>query len=379
MDSYIQVIKTSIVFFPVIALVFTLPYILFNYHKYGSIISFRIVIVYSFILYLLTAFFLVSLPLPTYEYVAQLDIPRAQLQPLAFVHDILKDAHVVWDEPRTWLTLIRNQAFYQFAFNVIMTVPFGMYLRYYFKCRWWSTLLWSFALSLFFEISQLTGLFFLYPRNYRLFDVDDLLANSLGGLLGWCLVTPFLYILPSRHAIDRSSYQRGEKVSLLRRACALLVDVFFYDIVYILFPEKAIPGLNQIPDATPVLCLGICFIVIPLLLRGRTIGMLVNSTRLIEDRHGTCSIQAPRPGAILLRYGLLLGFVFGVPWLMQSGLNWIPDNVLPSVVHSLLYLLLLALYIAGWGSIGLSLLAGRLPFYGKLSHTRIVSAIRTPE
>ena len=31
----------------------------------------------------------------------------------------------------------------------------------------------SFLLSLFFEVTQLTGLYFLYPGSYRLFDVDD--------------------------------------------------------------------------------------------------------------------------------------------------------------------------------------------------------------
>lgn len=40
------------------AFVFTIPYILVNYHKYGSLLSIRILIVYSFILYLICVYFL---------------------------------------------------------------------------------------------------------------------------------------------------------------------------------------------------------------------------------------------------------------------------------------------------------------------------------
>ena len=70
-------------------------------------------------------------------------------------------------------------------FNFIMIIPFGIYLRYYFRCGFRRTFLFSFLLSLFFELTQLTGLYFLYPRGYRLFDVDDLLNNTLGGIAGY--------------------------------------------------------------------------------------------------------------------------------------------------------------------------------------------------
>ena len=58
-----------------------------------------------------------------------------------------------------------------------MTMPFGVYLRYYFCYHWRKTLQLSFLLSLFFELTQLSGLYFVYPGSYRLFDVDDLIVN----------------------------------------------------------------------------------------------------------------------------------------------------------------------------------------------------------
>ncbi|OFE15721.1 hypothetical protein BA895_21635 [Humibacillus sp. DSM 29435] len=41
--------------------------------------------------------------------------------------------------------------------------------------------------SLLIETTQGTGIFGLYPCPYRLADVDDLLTNTLGAVIGWCI------------------------------------------------------------------------------------------------------------------------------------------------------------------------------------------------
>ena len=46
MEVYLKVIGEAVFFFPLIALLFTLPYVLYNYRKYGSVFSVRILIVY---------------------------------------------------------------------------------------------------------------------------------------------------------------------------------------------------------------------------------------------------------------------------------------------------------------------------------------------
>ena len=65
--SYIESIKTALCVFPVIAFLFTIPFILSQYHKYGSIHKLRVFIVYSFILYMITVYFLVILHLGYYS------------------------------------------------------------------------------------------------------------------------------------------------------------------------------------------------------------------------------------------------------------------------------------------------------------------------
>ena len=187
MSSYLEAIRQAAILFPILAVLFTVPYIAFNYHKYGSVLSVRILVVYSFVLYLLCVYCLVILPLPSGEAASALHGHKAQLIPFAFVGDILRTSHVVWNRPETWASLFTCGAFLTTAFNLLMTMPFGMYLRYYFRCGWKKTLVLSALLSLFFELTQLTGLYFIYPGSYRIFDVDDLMVNTCGSMIGYLL------------------------------------------------------------------------------------------------------------------------------------------------------------------------------------------------
>ena len=61
---YINDVITGLIVFPFIAALFTFPYAIFQYHKYGSVSKYRTLIIYSFILYMLIAYFMVILPLP---------------------------------------------------------------------------------------------------------------------------------------------------------------------------------------------------------------------------------------------------------------------------------------------------------------------------
>lgn len=82
MNQYFEVIQQAMILYPVIVVLVTIPYIAWNYHKYGSVLSLRVLIVYSFILYLLCVYCLVILPLPSPEEAALLHGRRMQLTPL---------------------------------------------------------------------------------------------------------------------------------------------------------------------------------------------------------------------------------------------------------------------------------------------------------
>ena len=232
MEVYLESIKTAFLIFPFLAFLITLPYLLIQYHKYGSVPLIRSSIVYTFILYLLTAYFLVILPLPSKEEVLAMPTKVPQLIPFSFLGDFVEAVK----ESNGVLAFLESPIVYTTLFNLAITIPFGIYLRYYFKKKWYTTIIYTFLLSLYFEITQVTGLYGLYPKAYRLFDVDDLIINTLGGLIGY-LLTPIVTIfLPERDTIDKMSYKKGKIVSVYRRLLAFLIDIFvFSTLMFIIF------------------------------------------------------------------------------------------------------------------------------------------------
>ncbi|MFQ7537895.1 MAG: VanZ family protein [Clostridium sp.] len=175
MSVYLIPLQSALLLFPFLAAIITLPYIIIQYRKYGSILPIRVLIVYSFIFYLLCAYFLVILPLPPIEEVASYTKPVMQLIPFASLKEFTMNSSLIWNDPSTYLTALNEPSLYLILFNILLTIPFGIYLRYYFQCGWKKTLLFTFLLTLSFECLQLSALFGIYPRPYRLFDVDDLI------------------------------------------------------------------------------------------------------------------------------------------------------------------------------------------------------------
>jgi glycopeptide antibiotics resistance protein len=84
-----------------------------------------------------------------------------------------------------------------------MTVPFGFFFKFFINIKRKNIIIMTFILSLMIELAQLTGLFFTYPGSYRLFDVDDIMMNTLGGFLGTLLANNINGIVPD---IFRNKY-----------------------------------------------------------------------------------------------------------------------------------------------------------------------------
>lgn len=110
------------------------------------------------------------------------------------------------------------------AFNVLLTIPLGFFLRFLFKLSFGKVLLAGFLISLLYEVTQLTGLFFIYPRPYRIFDVDDLIINTLGAFVGYSIVPMLSHILPSPFGSEYNLVQ-GSEVAFPQRCAAVIIDV----------------------------------------------------------------------------------------------------------------------------------------------------------
>ena len=82
------------------------------------------------------------------------------------------------------LSRFATGVFAQLFFNIAMFIPLGVLTA---GCLRWglrASTLAGFGLSLFIELSQLSGNWGLAPCPYRTFDVDDLINNTAGALMG---------------------------------------------------------------------------------------------------------------------------------------------------------------------------------------------------
>lgn len=276
MTSFSYAIKTAILLFPIVALLFTIPYIIYQYHKYGAVSSYRSIIVYSFLLYLMVAYFLVILPLPDIETVSMMKTPSYNLIPFHFISEIFSLSTFSVSDFATYFPTLKNPVVYEAIFNVFLTVPFGIYLHYYFEFDFKKTLFYSFCLTLFFELTQLSGLYFIYPRGYRVFDVDDLILNTLGGVIGYLLAFIPLKFLPTRKEIDQSSLVKGQKVSILRRTFSFGIDMgiflfVFFSVLY--FTHQFLTSWKIVSLCFLVFWTVFYFVVLPTCLKGRTVAM----------------------------------------------------------------------------------------------------------
>lgn len=156
-----------------------------------------------FLFYVLCVLALVFFPLPDTAQAAKLTTYDVQLVPFQFVADFLRETPLVLSDARTYLPALLDRTVLQVVCNILMLLPFGMYLRYVCGLDLGRVALVSLAFSAFIELGQLTGLFFLFRGSYRLCDVDDLMLNTLGGLLGGELVRALEAHLPPIDAFDR--------------------------------------------------------------------------------------------------------------------------------------------------------------------------------
>ncbi|WP_240194128.1 MULTISPECIES: VanZ family protein [unclassified Gordonia (in: high G+C Gram-positive bacteria)] len=80
----------------------------------------------------------------------------------------------------------------QLALNVLLFVPLGVFIRVLGGRGLPTALVAGAGVSLFVETTQVTGMWWIYDCAYRVFDVDDLVTNTVGAVLGsvMALVVP---------------------------------------------------------------------------------------------------------------------------------------------------------------------------------------------
>ncbi|QXV60797.1 VanZ family protein [Amycolatopsis sp. TNS106] len=148
------------------------------------------------------------LPGPGFKRLSQ----TVQLNPFQWVSDIHTELLKHGLPMADWFT---TQTFQQATMNVLLFVPLGFFARALWKRGLIGTTLIGLAASMLIEVTQLTANFGTAPYVYRIFDVDDLLNNTGGAMLGW-IAGALLLSLVRKPAPSTVEVQplRGERVDL---------------------------------------------------------------------------------------------------------------------------------------------------------------------
>lgn len=277
----------------VVGVVLFVPFVAVQYRRQGRLTLGQVALWASFLVYGLALWTYTLLPLPEPGEVACVG---AQLHPLQFLADIRSFPHGSLGELR------HNPAFMQVALNVVLFVPLGFFLRLGWRRGIVVSTFAGLAVSLLIETTQLTGVWGIYPCAFRLFDVDDLLANTAGAVLG-SLLSLALKPWAARRAVTRTAQPRP--VTIARRLVAMVCDVLAMMMVGFVV-GVAINGwqlyvLDIAPADLPHGVAGVWGTVVPLvlfgvvtLIAGRTVGDFAVMVRWAGG--------APAPLRGLLRY-----------------------------------------------------------------------------
>ena len=313
LSSFSESFTAAVIMWPFLSFLLTMPILAFLYHRDGRLRFASAAAAYCSVLYLagLACFTLYPLPIGDAGPGITYGIPP-QLNPLNFIFDIVKDG---------W------KAVFQTFFNVVLFLPLGFIAGRFLQMKLPAATILALVVSCLIETAQLTGLFGIYPYAYRTFEVDDIIFNTLGGMLGWFCAKLFARTLPQAPV---GSPEITHDPGLIRRVVALWIDLIlialvtfgpwmFFDLASEVLFDKAFSlfGMNaaQTEGVLTLVCfaiaLGVIEAVFPWFKGGSTPGgLIVRMSFETKERSG---------GKRVLFYGVrgvFLILLFSLPQIM---------------------------------------------------------------
>lgn len=287
--SFTESFRAALVIWPFLSFALTLPILAYLYHRDGRLRLGSALVAYLCVLYLagLACFTLYPLPSGNSGPGITYGIPP-QFDPFNFVHDIAKDG---------WKAVL------QVVFNIVLFMPLGFIMKRFLRAGLPLTTILALVFTCLIETAQLTGLFGIYPYAYRTFEVDDIIFNTLGGVLGWLCGSLADKVLPEKKTIF---LENTSSPGLVRRCVALWIDALiiglftfgpwlFCDLLSEVLTDQpfALPGMNaaQTENAFALVCFILSFAAVELLIpwrkRGSTPGgQIVRMTCETKERTG---------------------------------------------------------------------------------------------
>lgn len=314
-QTFLLPVTMALSVFPLVVLILMLPVAVISYRRRGRAGGWTTLVFYSFLFYLLAAVLQTVVPLPSDPAgycAAQNYASTPQLRPFYFVQVLQERAQGDWSPG----SVLGYGAVWSTALNVALLAPLGFFLRYLVGLRFIAATAIAAGVSLLFELTQLTGLWFVYPCAYRLFSVDDLMLNTAGAVLGWLLAGAVGRLLPALEP-DRERRRYATRVTVSRRLFALLADAVGFVVLTGLVVGLIVLFGGPATGRGPVIAVlaAVWFLLVPVL-TGSTIGkraMLLRVERTNGRRAG--------PVSLLVRNGVLYSPLW-LLWLALSVDHW---------------------------------------------------------
>jgi glycopeptide antibiotics resistance protein len=216
---------TSIIVGAVISVLAFVPIVWFQFIRYGRMSGSRLAWLIAGMVYLTALVTYTLFPLPDTSGNFCGRHPRSFiLNPLTYFRDM-------WhDYGQDWAAMLDSWAMLQMALNVALFVPLGIILHQLWNTNVLVGTLVGFGASLLIELTQYTGNWWLEPCSYRVADINDLMTNTFGALLGAVVAS----LLP-RIAGDATELveKRGvaRPVTRARRWMGQFFDIIYYLVV----------------------------------------------------------------------------------------------------------------------------------------------------
>ncbi|ANZ40254.1 hypothetical protein BBK82_33705 [Lentzea guizhouensis] len=176
---------------------------------------------YGLLAYGLVALALIFLPFPADRSQVCQGEQMLSLVPFQWVTDMTNN--MAANGSSGVVAMVTSQVFMQQMFNLVLFVPLGIVLRKAYRRGPLAVIAIGMGISLAVEVVQYTGNFGYYPCPYRISDVDDLISNTAGALVGWMLA-PAALVVPTVPHSDDATAPAGT-VTVPRRFVALVVDL----------------------------------------------------------------------------------------------------------------------------------------------------------
>ena len=249
----------AVLIWPFLAAVLTLPILVIQYRRYNKFSFWRAITTYAFILYslALVSFTLYPMPDNPAQFCADYDL-SPQLVPFASIMEMSSEG---------------LRAVLQVGMNLLFFVPLGVFGRLLFRWKFRHVVILGFLTSLFIETAQLTGVFGIYPCSYRLFDVDDLLLNTLGATVGYLLAM----IVPQKELVLATKDDTVRQAGLLRYVVAFVIDtivaVIGTVVILLILHLVAGPEVSAKVENWPYIgMLILMYMVLPMVTKGWSVG-----------------------------------------------------------------------------------------------------------